>query len=90
MLPFKNTMMFADEACEARLRQEEKDDAWPSSTTTNAGIVHNPHLPSGSRRDGPMALSLLRYGTKHRLVVASHPRHRPARHKHCRIYGRER
>ncbi len=26
---------------------------------TNAEIVHNPHLPSGWRRDGPMALSLL-------------------------------
>ncbi len=37
----------------------KEDDAWPSSTTTNAEIVHNPHLPCGWRRDGPMALSLL-------------------------------
>ena len=54
-----NTATFADGACEARSRQEEEDDAWPSSTTTNAEIVHNPHLPCGWRRDGPMALSLL-------------------------------
>ena len=53
------TVTFADGACEARSRQEEEDDAWPSSTTTNAKIVHNPHLPCGWRRDGPMALSLL-------------------------------
>ena len=53
------TVTFADGACEARSRQEEEDDAWPSSTTTNAEIVHNPHLPFGWRRDGPMALSLL-------------------------------
>ena len=53
------TVTFADGACEARSRQEEEDDAWPSSTTTNAEIVHNPHLPSGWRRAGPMALSLL-------------------------------
>ena len=52
-------MMYADGACEARSRQEEEADALPSSTTTNAEIVHNPHLPSGWRRDGPMALSLL-------------------------------
>ncbi len=32
---------FADGACEARSRQEEENDAWPSSTTTNAEIVHN-------------------------------------------------
>ena len=82
-------MMYADGACEARSRQEEEDDAWPSSTTTNAEIVHNPHLPSGWRRDGPMALSLLLYDTKHRLVVASRPRRRRARHIHHRIYGRE-
>ena len=89
MPPSINTMMFADGACEARSRQEEEVDAWPSSTTTNAEIVHNPHLPSGWRRDGPMALSLLLYDTKHRLVVASRPQHRPARHKRHRIYGRE-
>ncbi len=53
------TVTFADGACEARSRQEEEDDAWASSTTTNAEIVHNPHLPFGWRRDGPMALSLL-------------------------------
>ena len=53
------TVTFADGACEARSRQEEEVDAWPSSTTTNAEIVHNPHLPFGWRRDGPMALSLL-------------------------------
>ena len=46
-LPSVNTMMFADWACEARSRQEENIDAWPSSTTTNAEIVHNSHLPSG-------------------------------------------
>ncbi len=34
----------ADGACEARSRQEEEDDAWSSSTTTNAEIVHKPHL----------------------------------------------
>ena len=54
-----NTDTFADGACEARSRQEEEDDAWPSSTTTNAEIVRNPHLPSGWRRDGPIPLSLL-------------------------------
>ena len=41
------------------------------STTTHAEIVHNPPLPCGWRRDGPMALSLLLYDTQHRLVVAS-------------------
>ena len=70
----KSTVTFAEGACEARSRREEEDDAWPSSTTTNAEIVHNPHLPSGWRRDGPMALSLLLYDTRHRLVVASRPR----------------
>ncbi len=49
-------------------------------------IVRNPHLPSGWRRDEPMALSLLLYDTQHRLVVASRPRHRRARHKRDRIY----
>ena len=34
---------FSGGACEARSRQEEEGDAWPSSTTTNAEIVHNPH-----------------------------------------------
>jgi len=34
---------FVDGACEARSRQEEEGDAWPSSTTTNAEIVHNPN-----------------------------------------------
>ena len=53
------TLTFADGACEARSRQGEEVDAWPSSTTTNAEIVHNLHLPYGWRRDGPMALSLL-------------------------------
>ena len=67
-------MTFAEGACEARSRREEKVDAWPSSTTTHAEIVHNPPLPCGWRRDGPMALSLLLYDTKHRLVVASRPR----------------
>ena len=32
---FINTITFADGACEARSRQEEEDDAWPSSTTIN-------------------------------------------------------
>ena len=52
-------MMYADGTWEARSRQEEEDDAWPSSTTTNAEIVNNPHLPSGWRRDGPMESLLL-------------------------------
>ena len=34
-------------ACEARSRQEEEVDAWPSATTTNAEIVRNPHSPFG-------------------------------------------
>ncbi len=51
--------MYADGACEAWSRREEEDDAWPSSTTTNAEIVHNPHLPCGWRRDGPMESLLL-------------------------------
>ena len=55
----RNTMMFVDGACEARSKQEEEDDVLPSSTTTNAEIIHNPHLPSAWRLDGPMALSLL-------------------------------
>ncbi len=54
-----NTDTFADGACEARSRQEEEDDAWPSSTTTNTEIVRNPHLPYGWRRDAPISLSLL-------------------------------
>ena len=54
-----NTDTFADGACEARSRQEEEVDAWPSSTTTNAEIVRNPRLPCGWRRDGPISLSLL-------------------------------
>jgi len=34
---------FSGGACEARSRKEEEGDEWPSSTTTNAEIVHNPH-----------------------------------------------
>ena len=90
-----NTMMYADGACEARSRQEEEGDAWPSSTTTNEEIVHNPHLPSGWRRDGPMALSLLlsirkcMASSSLRVKDASRTRRRRARHIHHRIYGTE-
>ena len=67
--------VFADGACEARSRQEEEDDAWPSSTTTNAEIVRNPHLPSGWRRDTPISLSLLlHYRKTWRSFVASRTR----------------
>ena len=62
-----NTATFADGACEARSRQEEEDDAWPSSTTTNAEIVRNPHLPYGWRRDAPISLSLLLQDTRNRV-----------------------
>ena len=80
-----NTMMYADGACEARSRQEEEDDAWPSLTTTNAEIVHNPHLPSGWRRDGPMALSLLLHDTRHRVRRRFAPS-TPSRSPHTSSY----
>ena len=64
-----NTMTFADGDCEERSRQEEEDDALPSSTTTNPEIVHKAHLPSGLRGDGRIALSFLLSDTEHRLVV---------------------
>ncbi len=44
-----------------------EDDAWPSSTTTNAEIARNPHLQSGWRGDGPISLSLLLQDTRHRV-----------------------
>ncbi len=34
-------------ACEARSRREEEVDVLPSTTTTNAEIVRNPHSPFG-------------------------------------------
>ena len=84
VLPFINTMMFADGVCEARSRQEEEVDAWPSSTTTNAEIVRNPHLPYG----WPIPLSLLlHYRKTWRRRFANSIRR--ARHKHHRIYERE-
>ena len=42
--PSVNTMTYADGAPEARSRQEEEDDAWPSSTTTNTEIAHKSRL----------------------------------------------
>ena len=80
-----NTMMYADGACEARSRQEEEDDAWPSLTTTNAEIVHNPHLPSGWRRAEPMALSLLLHDTRHRVRRRFAPS-TPSRSPHTSSY----
>ncbi len=82
-----NTVTFADGACEARSRREEEVDAWSSSTTTNAEIVHNPHLPFGWRRDEPIPLSLLLHYERHgvRRRFADSTRH--ARHKRHRIYG---
>ena len=47
-----NTMTFADEAWEARSRNEEKAMSGASTTTSDAEIVRNPHQPEGWRRDG--------------------------------------
>ncbi len=49
---------FSGGACEARSRQEEEGDAWPSSTTTNEEIARNLRLPNGLRarvRSQPLA-----------------------------------
>jgi len=81
-----NAEAFADRACEARSRQEEEVDAWPSSTTTNAEIVRNPHLLSGWRRDAPISLSRLLRGTGHRVRRRFANSTRRARHKRFRIY----
>jgi len=47
-----NTMTFADEAWEARSRNEEKAMSGASTTMSDAEIVRNPHQPEGWRRDG--------------------------------------
>ncbi len=58
---FINRMMFADGACETRLRSEEEVMPGTSATTSDAEIVRNPHQPNGWRRDGINFLVALPY-----------------------------
>ena len=59
VLPFINTVTFADGACEARSRREKEAMSGTSSTTRDKEIARNPLAPEGLERDGPISLLLL-------------------------------
>ncbi len=59
VLPFINTVTFADGAWEARSRRRGGVDAGTSTTTRDKEIARNPHPPEGLGRDGPIFLLFL-------------------------------
>ncbi len=48
----RNTITFAEGACEARSRSEEEAMSGTSATTRDTEIARNPHQPEGWRRNG--------------------------------------
>ena len=85
--------MSPEQACEARSRQEEEVDAWPSSTTTN-GVASTklerssttPVCPPGGDGKGRWLCRSSSMIQGIEFVVASRPRRRRARHKRDRNY----
>ena len=85
--------MSPEQACEARSRQEEEVDAWPSSTTIN-GVASTklerssttPLCPPGGDGTGRWLCRSSSMIQGIEFVVASRPRRRRARHKRDRNY----